>query len=54
MEAFLIPLLPPVALALWAFIVWASFKATGRGARRTAAAVSAVLSIAAGHVLVHL
>lgn len=47
MEAFLIPLLPPVALALalWAYIVWASFKAARRGARRTAAAVSAVLSI---------
>ena len=47
MEAFLIPLLPPVALslALWAFIVWVSFKATGQGARRSAAAVSAVLSI---------
>lgn len=47
MEAFLVPLLPPVALSLvlWAFIVWVSFKATGQGARRTAAAVSAVLSI---------
>lgn len=47
MEAFLIPLLPPVALALaiWAFIVWVSFKATRRGARRTAAAISAVLAI---------
>jgi hypothetical protein len=46
-EAFLVPLLPPVALSLvlWAFIVWVSFKATGQGARRTAAAVSAVLSI---------
>ncbi|MBB0992482.1 hypothetical protein G6009_13970 [Dietzia sp. SLG510A3-30A2] len=47
MEAFLIPLLPPVALSLglWAFVVWVSFRATGRGARRSAAAISAVLSI---------
>ena len=47
MEAFLVPLLPPVALslALWAFIIWVSFRATGRGVRRTAAAVSVVLSI---------
>lgn len=47
MEAFLVPLLPPVALslALWAFISWVSFRATGRGVRRTAAAVSLVLSI---------
>lgn len=47
MEAFLVPFLPPVALALalWAFIIWVSFRATGRGVRRTSAAVSALLSI---------
>lgn len=47
MEAFLVSFLPPIALslALWAFIIWVSFRATGQGVRRTAAAVSVLLSI---------
>ncbi|MGI9586853.1 MAG: hypothetical protein ACR2MR_01425 [Dietzia maris] len=47
MEAFFVPLLPPVAmsLALWAWIIWISFRATGRGMQRTTAAVSVLLSI---------
>jgi hypothetical protein len=46
-EAFFVPLLPPVAmsLALWAWIIWISFRATGRGMQRTTAAVSVLLSI---------
>lgn len=47
MEAFLVPFIPPVALALiiWGVITWMSFSATSRASRRTAAAVSAFLSI---------
>ena len=38
-------LLPLLLIALWAWIVWVSFRVVGRGARRTAAAVSGLLSI---------
>lgn len=47
MWAFLAPLPSPIGLglALLGWIIWLSFSATGRNARRSAAAISVLLSI---------
>lgn len=47
MGAFLAPLLSPISLglALLGLIIWLSFSATGRNARRTAAAISVLLAL---------